>query len=45
MAARGVQVLIAATALIGLAACGSATAGGAAPPASTASPGAHPSSR
>ena len=34
MAARGVQVLIAATALIGLAACGSATAG-AAPPAST----------
>ena len=35
MAARGVQVLIAATALIGLAACGSATADGAAPPAST----------
>ena len=35
MAARGVQVLIAATALIGLAACGSATASGAAPPAST----------
>ena len=34
MAARGVQVLIAAMALIGLAACGSATAGGAAPPAS-----------
>ena len=33
MAARGVQVLIAATALIGLAACGSATAGGAAAPA------------
>ena len=44
MAARGVQVLIAATALIGLAACGSATADGAAPPASTR-PGAHPSSR
>ena len=35
MAARAVQVLIAATALIGLAACGSATADGAAPPAST----------
>jgi hypothetical protein len=35
MAARGVQVLIAATALIGLAACGSATADSAAPPAST----------
>ena len=35
MAARGVQVLIATTALIGLAACGSATAGDAAPPAST----------
>ncbi len=35
MVARGVQVLIAATALIGLAACGSATAGDAAPPAST----------
>jgi hypothetical protein len=35
MAARGVQVLIAAAALIGLAACGSATAAGAAPPAST----------
>jgi hypothetical protein len=35
MAARGVQVLIAATALIGLAACGSATADGAAPLAST----------
>jgi hypothetical protein len=34
MAARGVQVLIAATALIGLAACGSATADGSAPPAS-----------
>ncbi len=32
MAARGAQVLIAATALIGLAACGSATADGAAPP-------------
>ena len=35
MAARTAQVLIAATALIGLAACGSSTAGGAAPPAST----------
>jgi len=35
MAVRGVQVLIGATALIGLAACGSATADGAAPPAST----------
>jgi hypothetical protein len=35
MAARGVRVLIAATALIGLAACGSATAGDATPPAST----------
>jgi hypothetical protein len=35
MAARGVQVLVAATALIALAACGSATAGGAAPLAST----------
>jgi hypothetical protein len=35
MAAGGVRVLIAATALIGLAACGSATAGGAAAPAST----------
>jgi hypothetical protein len=35
MAARGVQVLIAATALIGLAACGSATADGTTPPAST----------
>ena len=35
MAARGVQVLIAATALIGLAACGSAAAHGAAAPAST----------
>jgi hypothetical protein len=34
MAARGVQVLIAAAALIGLAACGRATADGAAPPAS-----------
>jgi hypothetical protein len=34
MTARGVQVLIAAMALIGLAACGSATAGGTAPPAS-----------
>jgi hypothetical protein len=35
MAARGAQVLIAATAMIGLVACGSATADGAAPPAST----------
>ncbi len=35
MAARGVHALIAATALIGLAACGSATADGAASPAST----------
>src|SRR5258708_15789817 len=34
MATRGVQVLIAAAALIGLAACGSATAGRTAPPAS-----------
>ena len=39
MAARGVQVLVAATALIGLAACGSATADGAAPPASAAARG------
>jgi hypothetical protein len=39
MAARGVQVLVAATALIGLAACGSATAGGAALPASTSAGG------
>ena len=39
MAARGVQVLIAATALIGLAACGSAAAGGTAPPASTTAQG------
>ena len=39
MAARGVQVLIAATALIGLVACGSATADGAAPAASTSSRG------
>ena len=46
MATRGAQVLIAATALIGLTACGSATAAGAAPPASTtARPGAHPSSQ
>jgi hypothetical protein len=44
MAARGVQVLIAATALIGLAACGSATADGAAPPASTTA-AAHGSSQ
>ena len=34
---RGVQALVAVTALMGLAACGSATAGGAAPPASTTS--------
>ena len=39
MTARGVQVLIAAMALIGLAACGSATAGDAAPPASTSARG------
>ena len=39
MAARGAQVLIAATALIGLTACGSATAAGAAPPASTTAQG------
>ena len=39
MAVRGVQVLIAATALIGLAACGSATAGGTASPASTSARG------
>ena len=46
MAARGVQVLIAATALIGLAACGSATADGAAPrPRRRPPPRAHPSSR
>jgi hypothetical protein len=39
MTARGVRVLIAAVALIGLAACGSATAGGAAPSASVSARG------
>ena len=42
MAARGIQVLIAATALVGLAACGSATADRT---ASQASARAHPSSQ
>ena len=39
MAAREIQVLIAATALVGLAACGSATADRTAPPASTSALG------